>query len=78
MGSAARLYPFIFGEAANSKPIVIDPAIAFGRPVVARVFVSTRSILERIDAGESVADLATDYDLSVEAIEEAVLFEQAA
>jgi len=78
MGSAARLYPFIFGEAANSKPIVIDPAIAFGRPVVARVFLSTRSILERIDAGESVADLATDYDLSVEAIEEAVLFEQAA
>src|SRR6185503_1089191 len=35
--SAVRLYPFVFGEAANSKPIVIDPTIAFGRPVVDRV-----------------------------------------
>ena len=76
--SAVRLYPFVFGEAADAKPIVIDPTIAFGRPVMDRVFVSTRSILERIDAGESVADVATDYELSVQAVEEAVLFERAA
>jgi uncharacterized protein (DUF433 family) len=76
--SAVRLYPFVFGEAADAKPIVIDPTIAFGRPVVDRAFVATRSILERIDAGERVEDVANDYELSVEAVEEAVLFEQAA
>lgn len=76
--SAVRLYPFVFGEAAGVKPIVIDPTIAFGRPVVDRAFVSTRGILDRIDAGESVADVASDYELSTEAVEEAVLFERAA
>jgi hypothetical protein len=49
-----------------------------GSAVVDRAFVSTRSILERIDAGESVDDVARDYELSAEAVEEAVLFERAA
>lgn len=78
MRSAVRLYPFVFGEAVNAKPIVIDPTIAFGRPVIGGAFVSTRSILERIDAGESVEDVASDYELSIDAVEEAVLFERAA
>jgi uncharacterized protein (DUF433 family) len=76
--SAVRLYPFVFGESADTRPIVIDPRISFGRPVVDRAFVSTRAILERIDAGESVRDVATDYEVTVEAVEEAVLFERAA
>ena len=76
--SAVRLYPFVFGEAVDAKPIIIDPTIAFGRPVVDRAFVSTRTILERIDAGESVEDVSRDYELSVDAVEEAVLFERAA
>lgn len=76
--SAVRLYPFVFGEPVDAKPIIIDPTIAFGRPVVDRAFVSTRSILERIDAGESVDEVASDYEVSVEAVEEAVLFERAA
>lgn len=75
---AVRLYPFVFGEGADAKPIVIDPTIAFGKPVVDRAFVSTRTILERIDAGEPVEEVAADYDLRVGAVEEAVLFERAA
>lgn len=76
--SAVRLYPFLVGEAADSRPIVIDSEISFGRPVIAGAFVSTRSILERIDAGESVIDVARDYELSPKAVEEAVVFERAA
>ena len=38
----------------------------------------TRSILERIDAGESIEAVATNYEVSVEAVEDAVLFELAA
>jgi len=40
--------------------------------------VSTRAILDRIDAGETVEDVARDYQLTVDAIEEAVVFERAA
>lgn len=78
MRSAIRLYPFVVADAVDEKPIVIDPQISFGRPVVEKAFVSTRAILERIDAGETVDDLARDYELSAEAIEDAVIFERAA
>jgi uncharacterized protein (DUF433 family) len=73
-----RLYPFLVSESADAKPIVIDPRISFGRPVVSKAFVSTRSIVDRIDAGEKVEDVARDYDLTREAIEAAVVYERAA
>ena len=76
--SAVRLYPYVVSESADAKPIVIDPQISFGRPVVGKAFVSTRSILDRIDAGEKVEDVARDYDLTNAAVEEAVVFERAA
>ena len=74
-----RLYPFSSSSApADNRPIAIDAQIAFGRPVVASRGVSTSAIAERIDAGESAAELADDYDLSVSEIEEAVFYERAA
>jgi uncharacterized protein (DUF433 family) len=74
-----RLYPFITIEPTSAeKPIAIDPKIAFGRPVVARAGVSTAAIAERIDAQETVAELAADYGLTAAEIEQAVLFERAA
>ena len=74
-----RLYPFVSGETRTAeRPIVIDPKIAFGRPVVVRVGISTGTIAERIDAGETVQELASDYGLSPTEIEQAVLYERAA
>ncbi len=74
-----RLYPFLTPEAGGpARPIAIDPRIAFGRPVVLRKAVSTHVIAERIDAGETVPALATDYDLTQDEIEDAVLYERAA
>ncbi|NJO12459.1 MAG: DUF433 domain-containing protein [Gammaproteobacteria bacterium] len=58
--------------------IAIDPKVAFGRPVLVRARISTAAIAQRIDASESVPDLATDYGLTVEEIKQAVLFERAA
>jgi uncharacterized protein (DUF433 family) len=55
----------------SSRPIAIDPHVAFGRPVVQRAGISTVAIANRIDAGETVADLAADYSLSAEEIEQA-------
>lgn len=73
-----RLYPYVSAEPTGGRPIAIDPGIAFGRPVVLRAGVATEAIAERIDAGETVAALAEDYDLRPEEIEEAVLYERAA
>jgi uncharacterized protein (DUF433 family) len=73
-----RLYPYVSTQAIAARPIAIDPSIAFGRPVVLRMCVSTETIAGRLDAGETVADLAEDYDLKPEEIEEAVLYERAA
>ena len=57
---------------------MIDPRIAFGRPIVARKGSSTSAIAERIDAGESLDDIAADYDLGQFEIEQAVLYERVA
>lgn len=73
-----RLYPFVSGEASSARPIAIDPGIAFGRPVVVRKRISTAIIAERLDSGESVADLAEDYGLATDEIEQAVVYERAA
>ncbi len=74
-----RLYPFLSAASpSEARPIVIDPRIAFGRPVVQRTGVSTLAIAERIDAGESVEDVAADYDLGPSEVEQAILYERAA
>lgn len=75
----SRLYPFVRGDYLDApKPIAIDPLIAFGRPIILRKGVSTSAIADRIDAGETVDDLAQDYDLEPSEIEEAVVYERAA
>lgn len=73
-----RLYPFVSSETSTPRTITIDPQIAFGRPIVARAGISTAAIAGRIDAKEPAADVATDYDLTVEEVEQAVLYERAA
>ena len=74
-----RLYPFVTKEYPEpDRRIAIDATVAFGRPVIERAGVSTGTIADRIDAGESVAAVAVDYELSEEEIEQAVLYERAA
>ena len=74
-----RLYPFIsIDSPTDHKPIAIDPRISFGRPVVLSRGISTSIIADRIDAGESVEELAADYDLGITEIEQAALYERAA
>lgn len=74
-----RLYPFASADAwFEDRPVAIDPQVAFGRPVVRRMGISTRAIADRLDAGESVVELAKDYGLSSEEVEQAALYEHAA
>ncbi|HEX5727672.1 MAG TPA: DUF433 domain-containing protein [Longimicrobiaceae bacterium] len=74
-----RLYPFLRGADDGGPPaVVIDPRVSFGHPVLAGTGITTAALVQRIDAGESVADLASDYDISEEQVCHAVLFEKAA
>ena len=78
-GLAVRLYPFsrrpaLTAPALEESPriVVIDPRVAFGRPVILGTGVTTLTIAERFDAGESIEELAADYGRPREQIEEAV------
>ena len=71
----ARFYPF---SGTGTKNIVIDPRISFGRPIIERRGISTAAIVDRVDAGESVEEIASDYGLTIEEVTEAIVYEQAA
>ncbi len=72
-GLASRLYPFVRKrDLSEPRFIVIDPAISFGRPVVAGTGIATPVIAERYKAGESIDQLADDYGRQRLEIEEAI------
>jgi uncharacterized protein (DUF433 family) len=74
-----RLFPFPHKASIDApKIIVIDPFISFGRPVIRNKNISTATIADRIDAGESIKDLARDYDLKESEIDDAIIYERAA
>ena len=52
--------------------VVIDPTLSAGRPVIAGTGLATEVIAERYIAGETVVELAKDYDRENSEIEEAI------
>ena len=81
---ASRFFPFtrplLVKDSAPDQPrsIIIDPRIAFGRPVVAGTRIPTAELKERWEAGDSIEHIAADYDANAQAIEEALRWESAA
>ena len=77
-GLVARLYPFTRTcDLAAPRAVVIDPDIAFGRPVLTGTGIPTAVVAERYQAGESVDELAEDYGRERGEIEEAIRCELA-
>lgn len=73
---ALRFFPFVRERsAAEPKLIVIDPSLGFGKPVIAGTGISTTVIASRFNARESVPDLAKEYGLEPQQIEEAIRWE---
>jgi len=71
-----RFFPFVRERsAAEPKLIVIDPALGFGKPVIAGTGISTAVIASRFNARESVPDLAREYGIEPQQIEEAIRWE---
>jgi uncharacterized protein (DUF433 family) len=73
-GLPAVFYPFTRDPPGDQdqKFIVIDPAIAFGRPVVAGTRIPAAAVAERFFAGDKPETLAADYRLGLEAVYEAI------
>jgi uncharacterized protein (DUF433 family) len=75
---ATRLYPFtrpLLDDAP--RLIAIDPTISFGRPAIAGTSIPTAVLHERWKAGDSIQELAEDYDRPGAEIEEAIRYEAA-
>lgn len=73
-GLPIRLYPFTQSkiEETPKGPVVIDPAVSFGRPIIRSLGVPTALIAERFNAGETIAEITADYDAEQRDIEEAL------
>jgi uncharacterized protein (DUF433 family) len=64
----SRLYPWR-QQVDEPKIIALDPRRAFGQPTVAGSSVKMEVIIDRLRAGESVATLSADYDMTTDTIE---------
>ena len=72
-GIAARLFPLVRRDAAEQpRSIVMDPLRGFGRPVLTDTGIRTSVVADRFLAGESYRELAEDYGVPPELIEDAV------
>lgn len=74
---AARLFP-ILPWAPERKDYLIDPTIAYGRPIILKHGVPVEVVADRYEGGESLETLATDYDLPEDEIEDAITYALAA
>lgn len=80
-GLAMRFFPYVrevevgVGEEPNlDQPmnIVMDPRVAFGRPVVAGTNVPTEELFARFRAGDTIAALCDEFSLDGTQVEEAL------
>lgn len=79
-GAAVALYPYLTRhpqQVEEPKLVLIDPRISFGKPILVGVGVPTAVVADRHEAGESIAELATDYGCEASEIQKAVDYERA-
>jgi uncharacterized protein (DUF433 family) len=76
-GVANKLFPFTQPQGTKDDPkvIVIDPNVAFGRPVIAGTGIPIEVLADRYQAGESVELLAEDYSCDRDLIHSALALE---
>ena len=55
--------------------IEINPDICNGKPTITGTGIPTKVIAQLYDAGDSIEEIANDYDCTVIQIEKAILFE---
>ena len=75
-----RWYPAEeWGESGIGRSVVVDPKLSFGAPVVTDRYVPTQTLYWNFIAeGQNAELVARSYQISVDAVERAVAFEEAA
>lgn len=68
-GAAQKIHP-----AGRASPVVIDPLVRFGKPSVDGV--STERLWELFDAGETVDEISSSYDLASDKVSAAIAYEE--
>jgi uncharacterized protein (DUF433 family) len=76
-GIPIKLFPFTRKSTTvdASMPVEINPTVAFGRPVLRARGIATAILADRFKGGDTLAELAVDYDVAQEDIEEAIRVE---
>lgn len=59
----------------KGKPILLDPEYGFGQPVIAGTGIRTEIIRERFEVGDSITQIANDFNVSSDEVESAIQFE---
>ncbi|WP_072622729.1 DUF433 domain-containing protein [Spirulina major] len=72
---AVRLYPFISPTDPADKIISIDPRYSFGKPIITATGVPTDVLAEFYNAGDTIEDLAADYECTPAQVRAAIRFE---
>ncbi|MEL6443064.1 MAG: DUF433 domain-containing protein [Bacteroidota bacterium] len=70
-----RFFPLPDAGVAT-KSVVVDPRVAFGHPTLSGTGISTEVVKRRIDIGETVEELAEDYQVSIKQVKDALLYER--
>ena len=73
---SSKIILFPGQEIAAKANVAIDPRMSFGRPVLDGLGVRTTILAERFMAGEDINDLARNYEVPLEAIQNAIRCEQ--
>jgi uncharacterized protein (DUF433 family) len=69
-GLALRWHP-----RGKQVPIIVDPRISFGAPIVAAAGIATWVLKERYEAGETIEELQEDFQVSRQDLHTALAFE---
>lgn len=76
-GLAISLAPIV-PWAPDSRDYLINPLVAYGRPIIVKHGVPVEVVADRYNGGESLGTLARDYGLKEEEVETAISYARAA
>lgn len=75
-GFPTRLFTFSDRPRSDApRSVVVNPSVAFGRPVIVGTGVPTSEVASRARAGEPIAEIADDFGITVDAAMQALTCE---
>ena len=70
---AIRYFPL-----QNSKNVVVDPKHQFGQPIITGTNIKTQTLFNLYQGGESLEDISSLYNISIDKVRDAIDFQNAA